>query len=137
METYYKFYFNSYLDGSDDTAAFVIITDGDRYGIAFSEEMEEENIKPMSMAIGARISAATREGNTLSPGEILNFIPYNMMLINASEEDDIYPSWKEASDAAEIALTAFSHKATGWDFKLHEPIFPKPLDNDNKTEEKK
>lgn len=136
METYYKVYFNSYLDGSDDTAAFVVITDGNGYGIAFSEEMNEESIEPMCMAIGARINGLTRDNKSVTPSEVLNFIPYNMMYINANDEDTIYPSWEEASEAAEIALSAFSHKGSGWKFKLYEPIFPKPLDKDNETEEK-
>ena len=136
MKTYYKFYFYTYLDGRNEAPAFIIITDGDRYGIAFPSEADEDVISSMSAAIGARIEAATRDDESKSPGEILNFISYNMMFLNADEEDDIYPSWEEASKYAKISLSAFSSGVTGWEFKLHEPTFPDFPNNDNKTEEK-
>lgn len=136
MKTYYKFYFYTHLDGRDETPAFIIITDGARYGIAFPSEADEDAISSMSAAIGARIEAVTRDDKSKSPGEILNFISYNMMFINAAEEDDIYPSWEEASNYAETSLSAFYNGMTGWKFKLNEPTFPDFSNNDNKTEEK-
>jgi hypothetical protein len=135
METYYKFYFDTHLDGSDATPAFIILAQEEMYGIAFPETMDEESIEAMSMAIGTRIAVA-KAGGTLTPGEILNLIPYNMMFIEASREDDIYPSWEEASKAAKDSLEAFAHKSTGWQFKLHSPIFADSSNNDNTTEEK-
>jgi hypothetical protein len=136
MKTHYKFYFYTYLDGRDEAPAFIIITDGDKYGIAFPPEADEDVISSMSAAIGARIEAVTRDDKNKTPSEILSFISYNMMFITASEEDDIYPSWKEAVDYAEISLSAFSNGVIDWKFKLHEPTFPDFPNNDNKTEEK-
>ena len=83
MKTYYKSYFYTYLDGRDETPAFIIITDGDRYGIAFPPEADEDVVSSMSAAIGARIEAVTRDDESKSPGEILNFISYNMMFLDA------------------------------------------------------
>lgn len=136
METYYKFYISTDLDGGDDTAAFVVITDGSKYGIAFPDGYEEDSIEAMRMAIGSRIEAATRDGNNPTPSEVLSFITYNMMNIQASEEDDIYPSWEDASKVAEESLGAFSRGLDGWKFRLYEPIMPKFDNNDNETEEK-
>ena len=136
MKTYYKFYFNTYLDGRDETPAFIIITDGDKYGIAFPDGVDEETSDSMSAAIGARIEAATRDGKPTNPNDVLNFISYNMMFLDASEEDDVYESWDEATTYAKQSLSAFSNGITGWKFKLQEPVFPDFSDNDNKTEEK-
>jgi hypothetical protein len=136
METYYKFYFNSDLDGADETAAFVIITDGTKYGVAFPDGYDEESVEAMRMAIGARIEAATREESKATPSEVLSFITYNMMFVQASEEDDVYPSWEEASKVAEESLGAFSRGLNNWKFELYEPILPNFSDNDNETEEK-
>lgn len=136
METYYKFYLNTDLEGGDDTAAFIIITDGEKYGIAFPDGYEDDSIEAMRMAIGARIEAATRDGNKPTPSEVLSFITYNMMYVQASEEDDIYPSWEDASKAAEASLGAFSRGLNNWKFKLYEPVMPEFDNNDNKTEEK-
>jgi hypothetical protein len=135
MKTYYKSYFNIHLDGREETPAFIILAQEEEYGIAFPETMDEESIEIMSMAIGTRIAVAKKEG-TLTPGEILNSIPYNMMFIQTSEEDIIYPTWEEASDEAKNFLEAFSHKSSGWKFKLHSPMSSDSSDNDNKTEEK-
>jgi hypothetical protein len=113
-----------------------VITDGSKYGIAYADGMNEESIIPMSAAIGARIKAVTENKKSVSPGEVLNFIIYNMMFIDADAEDDIYDSWEEAVDYAKTYLSAFSNGVTGWEFKLHEPTFPESPSNDNKTEEK-
>ena len=136
METYYKLYFNTHLDGRNETPAFIVITDGSRYGIAYADGMNEESIVPMNAAIGARIEAITRDDKSKSPSDILNFILYNMMFIDADAEDDIYPSWEEAVDYAKTYLSAFSNGVTGWEFKLHEPTFPEFPSKDTKTEEK-
>jgi hypothetical protein len=137
MKTYYKFYFNTYLDGRDDTPAFIIITDGEKYGIAFPDGADEDTVESMSAAIGARIEAATRDSKSVNPTDVLNFISYNMMFLDASEEEDIYPSWEEATNYAKQSLSAFSNGMTGWKFKLNEPVFPDFLNNDNMTEENK
>lgn len=136
MKTYYKFYFTTYLDGRDEKPAFIIITDGDKYGIAFPDGADEDTIESMSAAIGARIEAATRDSKSTNPTDVLDFISYNMMFLDASDEEDIYSSWEEATEYAKRTLSAFSNGMTGWKFKLHEPIFPDFSDNDNKTEEK-
>ena len=135
MKTYYKSYFKTHIDGREETPAFIILAQEEMYGIAFPETMDEESIESMSMAIGTRIAVAKTKG-TLTPGEILNLVPYNMMFIQTSEEDIIYATWEEASEEAKNFLEAFSHKSSGWKFKLHSPMFPDSSDNDNKTEEK-
>lgn len=132
METHYKFYLSGGLDGSEPTPAFIVMTDGDKYGIAFSPKTDEQNIKMFRMAIGARIKASTENNKGIHPAEVLDAIPYNMMFLSANPEDEVYESWDDAVAEAERTLQAYSNISDDWKFEVFDPIYPS---NDTETEE--
>lgn len=135
METYYKVYYNSKLDEGVESIAFIVITDGDKYGIAFPEGTDEDTASSMCAAIGARIYAVKSNKTDATPADILDFIPYNMMFINASEDDEAYDTWEDASKSAEDSLTAQSYGFMDWSFKLYEPTFPDFSNKDTEIKE--
>jgi hypothetical protein len=137
MKTYFKSYWNTYLDERDETLAFTMITDGEKYGIAFPAGFRDESIEDMRAVIGSRIYATKKINESANPGEILNSIPYNWMFLNASEEDDVYPTWETAVNEMEIITDA--NKVYGfpeWEFKLLEPLFPSLSESDHQSEQK-
>lgn len=136
METYYKIYYSSNLDEVSDAPVFVMLANEEKYGIAFHPQTDEETVRALSVAIGARIQAYSGGDEKILPAEMLEKIVYNMMFIKCSDEDEAFDTWEDASAEAEKFLKAFSYPHQEWKFELVEPVFPKNPDNDNETEEK-
>lgn len=132
MKAYFKLFSNSFVDVDELTPAFIVIAlkDGSKYGVAFSSSTEQETVVGLREAIGARISAYSKEVKDAK--EVLDIITYNMMFIS-DQPEYTYDSWDEASNYAETYLKSFSYATQAWKYELFDPIYPT---NDNKTKEK-
>ena len=108
METYYRIYYSTQFDGSDEPIAFVVVTDGKKTEVAFPLETKESTIESYLEAIAARINALKESEDLEKPLaiEILDFIGYNMTVSHrmGEDEDEPFSNFEDAVNDAKYYL---------------------------------
>lgn len=83
-------YNDTHFDGSEDSFAFAVVTDGSKVEVAFSDDASEDKVNELTAAIGHRVKtfiATSKENNfEYTSTDLLECITYNMFVDASIDE---------------------------------------------------